>query len=237
MGYADDLYAMLHVGETLKHWLEQEFFKTVDNYASLAMQELLAGNLNLNEKLRSGWSRFLMSLKCRTPNMIAKIRGAYDQHMPGFRIELENAFDEENAKLAQPYSLEQRDAIINERWSLSIGRLIQSLVDGPEIGVQINNMRWGIITLPDMGRKFITSDNPVYLSKGLQHDDAYFALPISPRKLFIASKSQAELDRIAELPRMDLTRAANLTVVQQAVTYVYATDKFERNFVNANLGS
>ena len=110
-------------------------------------------------------------------------------------------------------------------------------MDMPTNGNLINEMMWDVITIPDSGRSFLTSDYPIYLSKGIQREDAYFALPISPRKIFVASKSQAELDRLKAMSIADITHASNKVVVRQARKYVYGTSEFERNFVSNNLGA
>ena len=121
MGYQDELYAMFNVGDGLKNWLEENFFRIVDNDASLALQELLADNLNLRGRLRNGWSRFLMSLMCRTPFRIEYIRGAYDRELPDFRASLEEAFDIDNVNVVPRPTLEERRAAIDQQLGLSVG--------------------------------------------------------------------------------------------------------------------
>lgn len=238
MGYKDDLYALFDVPESLKQWLEENFFQSADNDASIALRRMLAGDLQFDNDMRSSWSRFIMSLMARTPDRIEYVRGAYEAEIPNFRHSLEEAYDLDNiGKVPQP-TAEQREAAIKQAISLGTGRLIQGVMDLPNIGVQLNGMIWNIRTIEAAGgRFFLTSDKPVYLSKGLQHDDAFFTLPISSTKLFLASKSQAELDRLGQMSEADIVQAVNKTVVQQAIKYVYAKSDLERNFVFKHLRS
>ncbi len=231
MGFKYDLYALLHVGEKMKDWLEDNFFLQVDNEAAVAMRELASGNTNLEISLRNAWARFIMAMVSRTPDKIEYMREAYDREVPKLREELSAAYDEEMGGKDPPPSEEEKAAAIESAFSLGTGRLIQSVMDLPNVGTQILQMHWVVVSLPDGGRDFLTSDYPVYLNKGLQHEDAYFALPISPRKIFLASRSRGELDRIRKMSQANLTQAVNKTVVQQARQYVYGTSKFERNFV------
>jgi hypothetical protein len=235
MGFKYDLYALLHVGEELKDWLEDNFFLLVDNEAAIAMRELASGNTNLELPLRNAWARFIMAMMFRTPDKIEFIREAYDREVPNLRAELIAAYNQEMAGRDPPPTEEERAADIERAFSLGKGKLIQSVMDLPNVGTEILQMNWVVITVADGGRDFLTCDYPVYLSKGLQHDDAFFALPISPRKLFVASKSQAQLDRLSGWSKADLTQAVNKTSVEQARRYVYGTGKFERNFVNKYL--
>jgi hypothetical protein len=236
MGFKDDLYALLHVGDELKDWLEDNFFLQVDNEAAVAMRELANGNTNLEIPLRNAWARFIMAMMARTPDRIEYLRQAYDREVPKLRQELSTAYDLEMMDKDPPPTDAEKAAAIERAFSLGTGRLIQSAMELPNVGTQILQMHWLVIVLPDGGRDFLTSDYPVHLSKGLQYEDALFALPISPRKIFFASNSRTELDRLLMLSPADLTQAANKTVVQQARQYVYGKSNFERNFVAKYLG-
>jgi hypothetical protein len=231
MGYQDDLYAVLNVGEELKQWLEVNFFQMVDDEASVAMRELTAGNTNLDIKQREAWTRFIMSLMSRTPDKIDWVRGSYDREVPNLKAQLVDAYNEATAGQDPQPTDEEREAAIAHAFGLGTARLIQSIMDLPNVGTEIIKMRWVVITIADGGRDFLTSDKPVYLSKGLQHSDAFFALPISPRHLFVASKEQWVLEELSAKSKADLTQATNKTVVEQAIKYVYSTSTLERNFI------
>ena len=235
MGYKEDLYALLNVGEKLREWLEDNFFRKVDNEASVAMRELAAGNTNLEIPLREAWARFIMAMMSRTPDKIEYIRGAYDREMPHLRGELIEEYDREMAGRDPAPTAEERASAIERALELGTGRLIQAVMDLPNVGTEILRMKWVIITLKNEGRDFLTCDYPVFLSHGLQHEEAFFTLPISPRKLWVASKSQAQLDRLLKWGAGDITQAVNKTAVEQARKYVYGTGNFQRNFVNKYL--
>lgn len=235
MGYQDNLYALLNVGEDLTQWLERNFFQTTDDQASKVMVDILGGKMLPDGRWRSGWSRFIMSLMSRTPDRIEFIKGAYEAEIPNFLASLEQAYDEDMAGREPPPSAEEKKNAIEQQISIGTGKLIQSVMDLQNVGTEINQMRWRVLVISDGGRDFLTSDKPVYLSHGLQNDDAFFSLPISPRKLFLASKSEAQLDRIEKFSKADLTQAVNKTVVQQATKYVYGTDDSQRNFVDKHL--
>ena len=234
MGFKYDLYALLHVGEEMKEWLEDNFFLQVDNEAAIAMRKLAAGNTNLDPPPRNAWARFIMAMRSRTPDKISYIREAYDRELPNLRAELARDYDQGMAGKEPPPTEDERTAAIEHAISLGTGRLIQGVMDLPNIGNQILQMTWVVINLPDGARDFLTCDYPV-VSNGLQHQEAYFALPISPRKLFVASKSKPLVDKLAQSSPADLTQAVNKAIVENARRFVYGTSNFERVFVNKYL--
>lgn len=237
MGYQDDLYALAHVGEEMKQVLEKIFFQKTDDAGAKAMQMLLAGNVDLEGSIREDWVRFVMSLLSRNPEKIAYIRGAYEDQIPGFRAELEAIFDIQYSAQVPPPTAEEKSAELDKRINLSVGRLIQNVVAYPQVMADISAMTWATITIDDGGRDFLTCDRPVYMSKGPQHEDAYLVLPISPRTIFIASRSQAELDKLIAMDKGDITQGVNKALATQAVKYVFGTNDSQRNFVDKYLGA
>ena len=58
-----------------RQWFEKEFLKSTDDLASQALARILAGQMHTLDDLRkSGWTRFLMTLRFRHPDLVSEMR-------------------------------------------------------------------------------------------------------------------------------------------------------------------
>ena len=126
---------------------------------------------------------------------------------------------------------------LRKAYELGAGQLLQRVMDLPRVGQHLNDMEWVVFTLANGKRNFLTSDKPVILPMGLQHNEAYVGLPISPNKLFVAANDRATLSQIQRMPAGDLTQNCNHMGTTQAVKFVYGTDDYQINFVDKRLRS
>jgi hypothetical protein len=74
------------------------------------------------------------------------------------------------------------------------------------------------------------------MSNGLSVPDAHIVLPISPRRLCIATNNDDTFQAIAENTADELTYKMNNQVTQQAYKFVYGTDASQLRFVANRLG-
>ncbi|HEX4159496.1 MAG TPA: DUF4238 domain-containing protein [Rhizomicrobium sp.] len=234
-GWEDDSYAMPGVPPRLQQFLEEVFLKQADQEANDALQCMLAGGGGLTARLRSGWSRFIMSLLSRTPDRVRQLRAMYADELASRMDRLNSAYDEFHANDEVPPSPEQKAADIQRENELAAGMLLQNVMDLPGVGQHLNNMRWSVFNIPNGRRTLLTSDKPVMLSRGLQYPDAYITLPISPTQLFAAANDQAILNQIQSPAPCDATQQSNLAVTRSASKYVYGDDDYQVNFVEKYL--
>ena len=67
IGYQKHLYAIPGTAPEKAQAIEEKFMSALDSQAADAHKLLLLGRVALSQKLRSAWSRFLMSQWFRTP--------------------------------------------------------------------------------------------------------------------------------------------------------------------------
>ena len=75
-GYQVDLYRVHGVPDAVAQDLEKRFMRLVDTEASRALEKIIAGETdNWSGEIRSGWTRFILSLLFRNPEAVSTIRG------------------------------------------------------------------------------------------------------------------------------------------------------------------
>jgi hypothetical protein len=231
-GYQDNLYSLLNLPDELAHWVEDVFLKVADQEGSDALQELLKGNIDLNPRLQSGWSRFMMSLLSRVPDKVATLRVMFDEEMLKQAPALEKAYDEFHASDTVLPSAARKAEELARETQFALGNLLKSVMDLEKVGNHFNHMPWCVLSLRNGRRNLLTSDRPIVLSNGLQNDDCYVLLPISPTKLFVAANDSVFLKNLSKQSSSDLTSWANRQVASQARRFIYGTDEFQINFAD-----
>jgi hypothetical protein len=122
----------------------------------------------------------------------------------------------------------QRHKIFRKDNSINASRCFLS----EETTNRILNFDWVVLSFDEYNHSLLTSDRPV-ITDGLMQPGEYIALPIGPRALFLASKTQAITRTI--LGRKNLVETINNAVVRQAQQYVYGSDDTQRDFVERRL--
>jgi hypothetical protein len=74
---------------------------------------------------------------------------------------------------------------------------LQKIIDGPDLGNRINNMRWTVLKAQSPKFTLLTSDRPVLITNGLAYEHSQLILPISPFHVFFATNT-ADMDRYIE---------------------------------------
>lgn len=75
-GYQVDLYRVGGVPDEIAQDFEKRFMHLVDTDAARALEKIIAGETDdWPGPLRSGWTRFILSLLFRNPEAVATIRG------------------------------------------------------------------------------------------------------------------------------------------------------------------
>jgi Protein of unknown function (DUF4238) len=74
------------------------------------------------------------------------------------------------------------------------------------------------------------------MSNGLVQQDAHIVLPISPRRLFIATKTEETFQYFREMNPNELARTVNNQVCQQARKFVFGCNDSQLKFIEKRLG-
>jgi hypothetical protein len=221
------------------HFLESYFFRITDNFASQALRILLSGDetLNFPRDIKSGWSRFITSLMMRNPESVARSMAAakalYDQS----RDELYADYAK-HRKPTDPPTYEEYAAIHSPNPAGRGGAiLLQKVIDNPDIGNRINNMRWLVLKAHRPLFTLLTSDRPVVMTNGMAYETSQIILPISPLHVFIATNN-AKTERYIEgvFARGQMIQQVNARVALRARKYVYGLDDTQLAFVSRRLG-
>jgi len=92
-GYVHGLYTFDELNGESRNFLEDVFLLKADDGASVALHRLLKNDLNLDAELRSAWSRFIMTLLCRNPEAIQRLRTKIATELPSTLGELKASWE------------------------------------------------------------------------------------------------------------------------------------------------
>jgi hypothetical protein len=237
VGFEYDLYTIRGVEFETASYLERQFFLQTDNDASQALASLESNpRAPLGTRLRSGWSRFVLSLIHRGPDEVAVFFSQVAEHVAA----AEREFEENYATRKLPTDPDTFEDFKLKRPSNPAGRaaamLIQKVIDSEFVGNHLNRMIWTILS-PPSAYPLLTSDRPVIMTNGLSKPESHLALPIGPRRLFIASNQQAIVDELAARRPDDLVAFVNDRVVKQGRRFVLGIDDRQLRFVSNRFGS
>ncbi len=189
-GWSDRIYELRDFPPELAQQMEERVFKRLDDNAAIALESLLKddGRIFSDAKLRSGWTRFLVSLHLRMPEDIQNIREAWYRIFNKAPQHLEDEYQrirEDN----YPASLEDLlSDMTTEEKEHQFARLLLSQLNSKKVGEMIHHLNWNVIELPPNAPKLLTSDRPVVRSASLGGPTGYLAIPISPNLAFFATR-------------------------------------------------
>ncbi|TAL81003.1 MAG: DUF4238 domain-containing protein [Beijerinckiaceae bacterium] len=236
-GYEVDLYTIPGVEYEAASHLEHQFFLQADDDAAVALQQFERDQKTaLDNRLRSGWSRFVISLIHRGPEEIQRFFDEVKRHVQ----DAEREFEENYATLRLPTEPTTFEEFRLKRPTNLAGRaaamLIQKVIDNVNVGNHLNNMIWTILS-PPSSYPFLTSDRPVIMTNGMIKPESHLALPIGPRKLFIASNRNEIVQEVARRKPDELVSFVNDRVVKQARRFVIGVDDQQLRFVANRFGA
>jgi len=232
-GYVDRLYELKGFEPTLAQQVEERFFKPVDDGAAQALEllERDGDNAQWTSRLRSAWTRFILSLLLRCPEDLEVFRAAYFRELQSSTPDWASRYDSIRSP-DDPTTIEEYMAGQSEAWkSMAWFDAFRPLIDHEGIGRHINNMHWRVFEIPGNSRELMTSDRPVVRTNSLDHRDAHIALAIGPRRLFMAAKETELVDRVNRLSPKVAIEEYNQMVVEGACKFVYATNDVSLRFV------
>jgi len=188
-GWTDRLYLVDALPPEQANLLERIFFARVDQDASDALDEFMKNRLLMTPHLRSGWSRFMMSLMQRHPGKIAELKRTVREEFIKTNDGDPHKADYAAQRLpTDPDTYEEYCTLNFEKHVAQLfADTLKTTCDMDGAGQHLNNMDRRILTLQWSSKRFMTSDNPLIINKGLAHDDCFIMIPLSPRKLFVAS--------------------------------------------------
>lgn len=215
--------------------LETDFFGNIDAQGASASAVLVeAGPNALTETQRTEFARLILSLDARRPQNIAKLR-----HMGS---EAQEAFDNDpevinflrsqgNSK--KPSNVQER--ITGASFENHAMLVIQRVIDNPTVGRRLINAHWRVYSLRLGDGSFVLGDRPLYRSHSFDAETCVWALPITPRNIFVAANSKYVIDKFDRSTPLRLRKLSNMSSITQADRYVFLADEENLSLVYKRL--
>ncbi|MEP9349517.1 DUF4238 domain-containing protein [Xanthobacter sp. KR7-225] len=238
-GFIRALYELRDFPPDLAQQIESKFFHPIDSLAADALDLLEKdGDQALwNPDIRSAWTRFNLSLLLRCPEYINTLRMWWPNEFRRTDPAQEARYQSQRSESDPPTFfdfLSTRPEAEIEKYQFEF---LFKLIDSSRMGTQINNLHWRVVDFTPDCVPLLTSDRPVIRTSGLMLPNGHLALPIGPRKLFVATHDDAVLNKIKQVSRTHLAKEINQHVVRNAVRYVYAIDDKHLPFIKKNFGT
>lgn len=234
--FQTDLYTFPGLLPDSRPWFEDKFLRSTDELSSQALTRLLAGQLLVLDDLRkSGWVRFLMTLRFRHPDLVAEMRQRIEvlwkNHDPFTRAEYERIRSADDPKTCDGF-IDQLGPDADTRVQLD---LLVAGMDNEQIGRHIVSMVWAVVDLSNAVHRLLTSDWPVELSLGATPPTV--AIPISPTLLFAASDDMGAIRKIVRADSDEVVAMINKYVVGCARRYVFSSDERQKVFIENRMST
>ena len=229
-GFMRNLYKIDGVPEEASQHLEIKFMRPLDTQASEALNMILAGQA-LDAVQRSAWTRYVVSRMFRHPFAVNFVndhfRRMWGEGVDGLAAKYLETRDPDGPATIQEFVAQALPAAA----ATDAAAMMVDIIDNDRVCPTIFDMRWIVADLPKSKYELLTSDRPLVRSRGLDDPQAFIALPISPRKLWIASHSDYFARNLRNMDQTAVAREANKTVVSQAREFVWGTDARQLSFV------
>jgi hypothetical protein len=239
-GYEPYLYTLEGYPPAARQAIEKEFMgPVVDGPAAEALRILIERDkYKLTQKPRSDWTRYLMSLRLRNPEMMADINHEARSHLSRelSRNPKEYEAVKRDSDPATLLELVERNApVILDNFGKS---LLPALIDNQKIGQAIFDMSWWVVDFFSSAVSLLTSDRPFVMTAALKADRCVIALPLGPRHAFFAARHNHLITgTLGKKGVTGVAKALNESIVTQAIKHVYGADRFHLRFVEKRLGS
>lgn len=218
--------------------VETGFMSPLDSLAAEALTALEQEDPRMRQdpRMRSAWSRFLMSLMMRMPDHLDTLEFGlaeeWARHMP----ELRTAYAKNKGPDDPPTFAEFMDTRPPEEtrsWMISV---LPTLVDHSLIGGLLNNMRWFIQRI-EGNAEFLTSDRPIITWYEFAAHDSYIILPIGPKAAFCAVNNVETQRRIEGCDPEQWVTSLNKSMVGAARKFVFARGDSMKDFIAEYFGT
>jgi Protein of unknown function (DUF4238) len=235
-GFVRDLYAFPELPPGHAQHLESVFFNYADDKAAHALGLHLRNEAGWNKELISAWSRFVIGIHLRHPDVMPELRAAtgsiWDQSGAAYQ-----AHYEQLRRPSDPATMDEWVAKLDPltRSKVQLNCIIKML-DNEIVGTQLNSMRWSVIDVFNSPFRFLMSDRPVEICR-LKEPTGFASIPISPSKLFVAANRDQSIQNLRKLKPKEIVRHVNLFVATRARRYVWACDESQTAFIRNHMST
>jgi len=240
-GFETDLYALTDLPPELVQYVEQVFWDYADRGAAQAL-DIQLGLIPAawDAELRTDWSRFVIGVHMRHPDVMSELREAvrdiWDTPDPDTQAKYERIKTPNDPSILEDY-VAKLDPSIPAKVRMN---LIIKAFDNEEIGQRLNEMKWFVLDLSASRHTLLLSDRPVQLTD-LRKDDGIVALAVSPTKLFVAVNKTAigtaSEQRLRKAKPKEVVTAYNAFAVSRARRFVWTRDSSQEGFIGKHMST
>lgn len=232
-GYQKDLYRIDGLPDDVAQVVEQGFMRMVDTEASQALQKMVQGGQpgTFTARQRSAWARFLLSLWFRNPEAVAVLKRQMIALSEAILQNMRNTYKLVPFEGDPPTFEEYVARVDRDMPQKAAMQLLQEVIDSTSMGPLIFGMQWSRVSLAASRVTLLTSDRPLDMPHGLGSDEAYIALPVGPKTLFVADHNGVSAHRLRSIDPTKIVRDVNMAVVHQARQFVWGLDDSQLRFV------
>ncbi len=230
------LYSLGRSSEEPDVQVEKNFWgPQVDDPAATVHAKMLRYGLNaLGPDDRIIWARFLVGLMLRVPGMVRRIRERGREVLSASLDEAPEDYLEIRGVETPETLREWVDAHMPDALDDLGVMTLPQLVFSEKLNPVFLQATWGIRSVHPARFDLLVGDKPLIIGGSL---GASFlvALPISPKKIFLALNDKATLVNIQKKDANSFVRASNRSMVTAAETYVYSTGEAQATFIARHL--
>ena len=237
MGYQRDLYLVSNTDAAVATFLERQFFRVTDDLASKALAVIEAGPWQqpMENRVRSGWTRFIMSLLHRNPEQIRASLQTVSQYVTILKPQYERLYHNKKDANHPPTFNEFSQLILPEVVGRTWIKLVQTSIDNKSAGQHFNNLIWTILDFKS-SHTFLTGDRPIIMTNGMIKSDSHLAIPIGPRKLFVAAHTTNLADALKRDKADNAVGFINDKIARQARRFCIGTNDSHLSFFAKRFG-
>jgi len=234
-GFTVDLYSYDEkFVEASPDEIETQILRPLDNSGAIIVSKIISRE-ELSDSEKEIWARFIVSMRMRSPTMIAKAEERASERISRMLDDMEADYHAHKSPNDPETPLGWMNA--NKPGLLeSFGkRRLGQLINGSELAAGLLAFKWMAIDLSKSSVPLLTSDHPCVYTKGLGDPLCLIALPLSPRHAFIAYRDQRLADKILSTKPSEVAKKFNGSVVAQCIARVYAASPTPDSFFQKRL--
>lgn len=221
---ARHLYSTLRSADQPDTALERDYMTPhVDTPASVVHAAMLQDGVgSMTPEQAQIWARFLVAQMLRVPDKVEQIRirgreilmAGLDEEPEEYDAIRGNAPEETLAEWLQAHGPDVLD-------DLGINTM-PSIIESQLLNGALLKARWALLDLNSSNFDLVIGDKPLVLAGALS-GGFLAALPVAPRKLFVAYDNPGTLENILKQRQTDFVKITNKDMVSRASKYVYGT--------------
>jgi hypothetical protein len=204
-----------------KDVIEKQFFREIDDKGAKVHAVLVNNGADqLTGEQRCEFAHLLLSLDMRRPENVTTLKEK------GAKTLIEGL--DSDGSILEQMSLFGLTGLPSEYYIKTTGippsdtalLVIQNCINNPDIGGKLINAHWRVVDISSGAPSLILSDRPLVRLEAYDSRKAIWILPLTPKKLFIATNSKPNLN----ISLSQLAKKANIISASQADKYVFSID-------------